>query len=76
MLQDLVAEGVQVLFVGFNPSPRSVQQGHHYAGRGNQFWRLRASRPGRCGPRKTTCCTAGAWDPPTWWRARPSAPPN
>lgn len=43
VLQDLVAEGVQVLFVGFNPSPRSVQQGHHYAGRGNQFWRLLAA---------------------------------
>lgn len=42
-LQDLVGEGVRVLFVGFNPSVRAAQLGHHYAGRGNQFWRLLAA---------------------------------
>lgn len=42
-LQDLMGEGVRVLFVGFNPSVRAAQLGHHYAGRGNQFWRLLAA---------------------------------
>lgn len=39
---DRVGPGTRVLFVGFNPSPRSVEVGHHYAGRGNGFWRLLA----------------------------------
>lgn len=42
-LEDLVGEGVRVLFVGFNPSVRAAELGHHYAGRGNQFWRLLAA---------------------------------
>jgi TDG/mug DNA glycosylase family protein len=29
-----------VLFVGINPSLRSQQVGHHFAGPGNPFWRL------------------------------------
>lgn len=29
-----------VLFVGFNPGLRTAVVRHHYAGRGNQFWRL------------------------------------
>lgn len=39
---DILAVGLDVLFVGFNPGNRSGQLGHHYAGRGNQFWRLLA----------------------------------
>jgi len=31
---------VRVLFVGINPSVRSAEIGHHFAGRGNRFWRL------------------------------------
>jgi TDG/mug DNA glycosylase family protein len=30
----------RVLFVGINPSLRSAEVGHHFAGRGNPFWRL------------------------------------
>jgi TDG/mug DNA glycosylase family protein len=30
----------RILFVGINPSLRSAQVGHHFAGRGNPFWRL------------------------------------
>ena len=30
----------RILFVGINPSLRSAQVGHHYAGPGNPFWRL------------------------------------
>ena len=29
-----------ILFVGINPSLRSAQVGHHFAGPGNPFWRL------------------------------------
>lgn len=42
-LRDLIAPGIEVLFVGFNPGLRSAQRGHHYAGPGNQFWRLLAA---------------------------------
>ena len=31
---------LRVLFVGINPSVRSAELGHHFAGRGNRFWRL------------------------------------
>ena len=31
---------MRLLFVGINPSLRSAELGHHYAGRGNRFWRL------------------------------------
>ncbi|CAO3425720.1 mismatch-specific DNA-glycosylase [Azospirillum doebereinerae] len=41
-LPDIVAPGLDCLFVGFNPGLRSGSLGHHYAGRGNQFWRLLA----------------------------------
>jgi double-stranded uracil-DNA glycosylase len=30
----------RILFVGINPSLRSAALGHHFAGRGNPFWRL------------------------------------
>lgn len=40
---DVTAPDLRVLFVGFNPSPRSYDTGHPYAGRNNQFWRLLAA---------------------------------
>lgn len=39
-LPDLVAPNLAALFVGINPSLRSAELGHHYAGRGNRFWKL------------------------------------
>ncbi|MBP2231597.1 TDG/mug DNA glycosylase family protein [Azospirillum agricola] len=42
-LPDILAPGLDCLFVGFNPGLRSGGLGHHYAGRGNQFWRLLAA---------------------------------
>jgi TDG/mug DNA glycosylase family protein len=39
-LPDVVGEGLRILFVGINPSLRSAEVGHHFAGRGNPFWRL------------------------------------
>jgi TDG/mug DNA glycosylase family protein len=40
MLPDRIRPGLRLLFVGINPSLRSAELGHHYAGRGNRFWRL------------------------------------
>jgi TDG/mug DNA glycosylase family protein len=39
-LRDVLTPHPRVLFVGINPSLRSQQVGHHFAGRGNPFWRL------------------------------------
>jgi len=39
-LPDYLACNLKVLFVGYNPGERSAALQHHYAGRGNQFWRL------------------------------------
>jgi TDG/mug DNA glycosylase family protein len=39
-LRDIVSPHTRVLFVGINPSLRSAQVGHHFAGQGNPFWRL------------------------------------
>lgn len=41
---DVIAPGLQVLFVGINPGLYSGAVGHHFARPGNRFWRaLRAS---------------------------------
>ena len=37
-LPDLLAPGIELLFVGINPSIFSVQAGHYYARPGNIFW--------------------------------------
>jgi mismatch-specific thymine-DNA glycosylase len=39
-LPDYLEYNLKVLFVGYNPGERSALLGNHYAGRGNQFWRL------------------------------------
>ena len=39
-LSDVLTPRPRVLFVGINPSLRSAQVGHHFAGPGNPFWRL------------------------------------
>jgi TDG/mug DNA glycosylase family protein len=39
-LRDVIVPHPRVMFVGINPSLRSAQVGHHFAGRGNPFWRL------------------------------------
>jgi TDG/mug DNA glycosylase family protein len=38
-LTDLLAPGIEILFVGINPSIYSAQAGHYYARPGNLFWR-------------------------------------
>lgn len=39
-LRDVLTVHPRVLFVGINPSLRSGQVGHHFAGPNNPFWRL------------------------------------
>ncbi|MGO9133779.1 MAG: mismatch-specific DNA-glycosylase [Methylovirgula sp.] len=48
-LPDLLVPGLDVVFVGINPSLYSVEQGHYFARRTNRFWpafsRSNISRP-------------------------------
>ena len=37
---DHLKENLTILFVGFNPSIRSSELGHHYANPNNRFWRI------------------------------------
>lgn len=39
-LPDRLCKSPRILFVGINPSLRSAELRHHYAGKGNPFWRL------------------------------------
>lgn len=39
-LPDYLDYNLKVIFVGYNPSEKSAKTQYHYAGRGNQFWRL------------------------------------
>ncbi|WP_053960070.1 mismatch-specific DNA-glycosylase [Sulfobacillus thermosulfidooxidans] len=40
MVPDIIAQGLDVLFVGYNPGVASESQCHHFAGPGNLFWAL------------------------------------
>ncbi len=40
LLPDVLCASPRILFVGINPSLRASEVGHHFAGRGNPFWRL------------------------------------
>ncbi|MGE7765668.1 G/U mismatch-specific DNA glycosylase [Peribacillus sp. NPDC096540] len=39
-ISDHLKENLDILFVGFNPSIRSGQTGHHYANPNNRFWKI------------------------------------
>ncbi|MBP2000744.1 TDG/mug DNA glycosylase family protein [Paenibacillus shirakamiensis] len=39
-VSDHLDHGLQIVFVGFNPSPKSGELGHHYANPRNHFWKL------------------------------------
>lgn len=39
-MRDIVRPGLGILFVGINPSLHSAEAGHHFASKGNPFWRL------------------------------------
>ena len=38
-LPDILSTGLSVVFCGINPGLRAAIAGHHFAGRGNRFWR-------------------------------------
>ena len=38
-LPDILEPGLSVVFCGINPGIRAASTGHHFAGRGNRFWR-------------------------------------
>ncbi|AXI61357.1 G/U mismatch-specific DNA glycosylase [Pseudomonas kribbensis] len=39
MLEDILTKGLSVVFCGINPGLLAAEQGHHFAGRSNRFWR-------------------------------------
>jgi double-stranded uracil-DNA glycosylase len=39
-LPDIIAPHLNVLFCGINPGLTAAATGHHFAGRGNRFWRV------------------------------------
>ncbi|KRF51799.1 DNA glycosylase [Bacillus sp. Soil745] len=39
-ISDHLKENLDILFVGFNPSIRSGETGHHYANPNNRFWKI------------------------------------
>ncbi|WP_026693988.1 mismatch-specific DNA-glycosylase [Peribacillus kribbensis] len=39
-IPDHIEDGLQILFVGYNPSIRSGETGHHFANPNNRFWKL------------------------------------
>ena len=44
-LPDLLRPGLDLVFVGINPSERSGQRGHYYSHPGNAFWRRLSASP-------------------------------
>jgi len=38
-LRDILAPNLCVVFCGINPGLRAAALGHHFAGRGNRFWK-------------------------------------
>lgn len=39
-IPDHITENLAILFVGFNPSIRSSETGHHFANPNNRFWKI------------------------------------
>ncbi|WP_138419814.1 G/U mismatch-specific DNA glycosylase [Aquibacillus sediminis] len=39
-IPDHLTKNLKLLFVGFNPSIRSAETGHHYANPNNRFWKI------------------------------------
>ncbi|MFM9380836.1 G/U mismatch-specific DNA glycosylase [Pseudomonas sp. UV AK001] len=39
MLEDILTKGLSVVFCGINPGLLAAEQGRHFAGRSNRFWR-------------------------------------
>jgi TDG/mug DNA glycosylase family protein len=39
-LPDILEPGLSLIFCGINPGMQAASTGHHFAGRGNRFWRV------------------------------------
>lgn len=39
-IKDHLKPGLDIIFVGFNPSIRSAETGHHFANPNNRFWKI------------------------------------
>ncbi|MEW9110185.1 G/U mismatch-specific DNA glycosylase [Cytobacillus gottheilii] len=39
-VNDIICPDLDVLFIGFNPSIKSSETGHHFANRSNRFWKI------------------------------------
>jgi TDG/mug DNA glycosylase family protein len=39
-LRDIIGPGLSILFCGINPGLSAASTGHHFAGRGNRFWKV------------------------------------
>jgi TDG/mug DNA glycosylase family protein len=44
-LDDVLAEGLDIVFIGINPPPASVDAGHNFTTPGNRFWPALHARP-------------------------------
>jgi len=40
MLTDIIATNLDVIFCGINPGLKSADDGHHFSGRSNRFWKV------------------------------------
>lgn len=40
VVPDHLQKGLSIIFVGFNPSLKSAETGHHYANPNNRFWKI------------------------------------
>lgn len=40
MLTDIINTNLKVIFVGINPGLKSAEDGHHFSGRSNRFWKV------------------------------------
>ncbi|MEO8532423.1 MAG: G/U mismatch-specific DNA glycosylase [Flavobacterium sp.] len=39
MLTDIISKNLDVIFVGINPGLKSAEDGHHFSGKSNRFWK-------------------------------------
>lgn len=40
MLNDIITRNLTVIFCGINPGLKSADDGHHFSGRSNRFWKV------------------------------------
>ncbi|MDQ0781208.1 G/U mismatch-specific DNA glycosylase [Chryseobacterium sp. W4I1] len=40
MLTDIISKNLTVIFCGINPGLKSAEDGHHFSGKSNRFWKV------------------------------------